>query len=434
MAKQTTRPLELRLPPLHTGRDSEKHKAVGQHQVFHSPARFKVVCCGRRWGKTHLGVLMCVVTAARGGRAWWIGPSYPVAGIGWRLLKAIVAPIPGIEVRESERMITFPNGGVVQVKSADRPDSLRGESLDFVVFDEVADIKPDAWYEGIRPALADRKGKALFIGTPRGMSNWFYDLWCAAEKDESGVWMNWTAPTVDNPFIDPNEVEDARKDMHPIIFAQEHEAEFIVEGGTVFNKAWEKWYTLVGDQHVYDHQAAMVLQDGEYIYETCQLKSCIRFATVDLAVSTKTSADYTVIASWGLTPQRRLCLLDFDRRRMEGPDIVPALQKARAKWRLAYVGIERQAFQLSIVQQARRVGLPTRELRADTDKLSRAYTAAAHQEGAKLWWRKTINNVTEFTNEVLNFPLAAHDDCVDTVSYAAVMIEAAPQGPQLVSW
>jgi predicted phage terminase large subunit-like protein len=377
---------------------------------------------------------MCVVVAAAGGRAWWIGPSYPVAGIGWRLLKSIVAPIPGIEIRESERMIYFPSGGIVQVKSADRPDSLRGESLDFVVFDEVADIKEDAWFEGIRPSLADRKGKALFIGTPRGMDNWFYELFIKAQADETGVWEAFTAPTLDNPYIDPDEIEAAREDMHPIIFNQEHLAEFVVAGGTVFNASWEKWYKLVGDQYTYDSDSALILDHDDLVHEACSLKSCVRFATVDMAVSTRTSADYTVISSWALTPKRRLALLDFDRRRMEGPDLVPAMQKMRAKWRLAYVGIERSSFQLSIVQQARRAGMPVRELRADTDKLSRAYTAAAHQQGGKIWWRRSIPVMNDFASEVRNFPLSKHDDCVDTVSYASVMIDSAPTGPQIVSW
>lgn len=432
----STAPLRIKLPPLHHGRTYEGHTAVGQQVVFDSPARYKVVCCGRRWGKTHLGVLMCIVVATKGGRAWWIGPSYPVAVIGWRLLKTIVSPIPGIEISESERMITFPNGGVVQVKSADNPASLRGEALDFVVFDEVADIKPEAWTEGIWPALTDRQGSALFIGTPRGQKNWFYELFTEAVADDTGEWMAWHAPTLDNPHIKMEEIEKLKASgkMPPIVFNQEHLAEFTVEGGLIFQQAWEQWYNLVGEQYRYTIDASVVLQRDEHVFETAPLRSCVRFSTCDLAVSTKVSADYTVIAAWALTPQRRLCLLDYDRRRMEGPDLVPAMQKMKSKWNLAYTGIERASFQLSIVQQARRAGMPVRELRADKDKMARAYTAAAHMEGGRVWWRKTIHDVMEYVSEVRTFPLGAHDDCLDTLSYAAAVIDTVATGPQLMSW
>jgi predicted phage terminase large subunit-like protein len=420
----TSRPLDIKLPPLHPG----------QQQVYDSQARFKVVCCGRRWGKTHLGVLTCIVVAARGGRAWWIGPSYPVAGIGWRLLKAIVSAIPGCEVKEAERMILFPNGGVVQVKSADRPDSLRGESLDWVVFDEVADIKEEAWFEGIRPALADRKGGALFIGTPRGMDNWFYDLFVRATNEKGATWEAWQQPTLANPYVPPEEVEDARKDMHPIIFNQEFLAEFVVAGGTVFHDSWQKWYQLVGDQHMFMKDSTLVFMHEDHIYETVGLAGCLRFSTVDLALSTKTSADYTVIACWAMTPQKRLALLDFWRKRVESPEILPNMARLRSRWKLAWHGVEKVAFQASIIQQGRRQGVPIRELKPDKDKMARAYTAAAHMEGGRIWWRKTIPEMTVFSGEVMNFPLAAHDDCTDTVSYAAANLDKLYSGPQIVSW
>lgn len=415
--------LSVELPPLHPG----------QQAVWDSEARFKVVCCGRRWGKTHLGVLGCIVTGLRGGRAWWIGPTFAVAGVGWRLLKEMCRSIPEIDINETERRITFPGGGVVQVKTGDRPDLLRGESLDFVVFDEVADIKQECWYECIAPALMDRAGRALFIGTPRGQDNWFYDIWLYAEP-HGPLWERWHAPTHANPFIPPDEIELMASGLHPIIYNQEILAEFVVEGGTIFQQAWERHYQLVGDQHVYEPQSVIVMQHEEHIYETATLKSCIRFATCDLAASVRTSADYTVVASWALTPGKRLALLDFERRRMEGPDLIPSMQQARGRWRLAYVGIEKSSFQLSIVQGARKTGMPVRELTPDRDKVARAYTAAAHMQGGRVWYRKTIPDMQAFAIEVRNFPLATHDDCVDTLSYAADHIDRAGSGPQIVAW
>lgn len=416
----------LSLPQLHEG----------QQEVFDSKARFRVVCCGRRWGKTHLGVLICILVAAKGGRAWWIGPDFPRASIGWRLLREMVAPIPGVVVREGERMIIFPNGGVVHIKSATDPDSLRGESLDFVVFDEVADIKSDAWFLSIRPALADRQGGALFIGTPRGQANWFFDLFERARLDTTGRWAAFQQPTQRNTMIPDivGEIEDMTKDMHVIEIAQEIDAEFVVSGGSVFRPEWQKWYQMSGDQHVFDPDSSLVLMDEGHIYETCPLSKCLRFGTSDLALSVKQRADYTVIAAWALTPGKRLCILDYFRDRIEAPFIVPELQRMREKWRLSYMGIEKVAFQASIVQEARRRGMPVKELVPDRDKDGRAYNAGAHMEGGRLWWRKTVNAMDVFATEVINYPLAPHDDCTDVTSYATTHIDRAAVGPQMVSW
>lgn len=426
-ALASNRPIEIGLPPLHPG----------QQKVYDSKARFKVVCCGRRWGKTHLGVLLCIIAAARGGRAWWIGPSYPVANIGWKLLKAMTAPIPGVTTNEVEKLITFPNGGSVQVKSADRPDSLRGESLDLVVFDEVADIKQEAWYEAIRPALADRRGCALFIGTPRGQSNWFYDLFVAAQNDTTGKWEAFQSPTITNTTIPGiiEEVAEARQNMHPVIATQEFDAEFVTTGGTVYRDSWQKWYKIAGDsQHMYQSSSGLVLEHDDTLYEAVGLSKCIRFATVDPAVSEKTTADYTVMSAWALTPKRNLCLLDFERGRMEGPDMVPAMQRLRALWKLSYIGFEKVGFQMNIIQAARRKGLPIRKLTPDGDKIARNYLAAAHMQGGKIWWRRNISDINVFTGEVMSFPQAAHDDCPDTLCYAAEQIESAVLGSQLASW
>lgn len=399
-----------------------------------------MVCCGRRFGKTHYGVLTCIIVAARGGRAWWVAPSYNVSSIGWRLLKLILRPLMDagqLEVRESDRTITFlQSGGVIQVKTGERPDLLRGEGLDHVVFDEVADIRPECWYEAVQPSLVERQGTALFIGTPRGQSNWFFDLFERAGQDDTGEWERWQMPTVANTAIKGliEFVEKERKHTHPVIFSQEFEAEFVVAGGLIFHEEWEKWYQLVGDQRSYVADSSLVLINSEHIYETCTLSQCLRFATVDLAVSTKTTADFTVIASWALTPKKNLALLDFHQKRMEGPDIVPAMREQRSRWRLAFVGIERVAFQLSIVQGARRQGLPVRELKPDKDKFSRAYNAAAFMEGGRVWYRKTIPSMDKYAIEVRNFPHAPHDDCVDTLAYATDHMDHVTSGPQLVSW
>lgn len=221
------RPL-IKLPPLHPR----------QREIALDDARFKVAAAGRRFGKTRLGAALCMMTAGAGGRAWWVAPTYPVAQVGWRLIRRMALQIPGAEVRQAERIATLPNGGEIQVRSADNPDSLRGEGLDFVVMDECAFIHEDAWQEALRPALADRKGRALFISTPKGR-NWFWRLWQRCIDDHDHEWRGWQLPTAANPYIDPTEIEAARLGLPERIFAQEFLAQFLDDAGGVFRRVMD---------------------------------------------------------------------------------------------------------------------------------------------------------------------------------------------------
>jgi len=215
--------------------DAQPHQ--GQLEVHNSDARFKVLSAGRRWGKTRLGVNECLDAASKGGRAWWVSPSYKTSEVGWRPLRQIARKIPNAEIRLADRMITLPGGGFVAVRSADNPDSLRGEGLDYVVMDECAFMQKEAWTEAIRPALSDRLGKALFISTPKGR-NWFWENYQRGARQEDG-WQSWTYPTESNPFIDKGEIEAAKRDLPEIIFRQEYLAEFVDESGSVFRRVQE---------------------------------------------------------------------------------------------------------------------------------------------------------------------------------------------------
>ncbi len=216
--------------------DAAPHK--GQKEVHTSPARFKVLAAGRRryrWGKTRLGVNECFDVAARGGRAWWVAPSYKMSEVGWRPVRRMAAQV-GAEVRLSDRRVLLPAGGEIAVRSADNPDSLRGESLNLVIMDEAAFVKEEAWTEALRPALSDRKGRAIFISTPKGR-NWFWRIWQRGQ--DGGEWQSWQLPTETNPYIDPAEVEAARQSLPERIFQQEYLAQFIEDGAGVFRKITE---------------------------------------------------------------------------------------------------------------------------------------------------------------------------------------------------
>ena len=212
------------------------HPHQGQAEVHQNPARFKVLAAGRRWGKTRLGVNECLDIAAQGGRAWWVAPSYKTSEVGWRPLKRIGNKI-GAEVRKVDRTINLPGGGSVQVRSADDPDSLRGEGLDFVVLDENAFMKEEAWTEALRPSLSDRQGKALFISTPKG-HNWFWRLYQQGLASD-GETASFQYPTSTNPYIVPEEIEAAKNSLPERIFNQEYLAMFLDDAGGVFRRVME---------------------------------------------------------------------------------------------------------------------------------------------------------------------------------------------------
>ena len=213
------------------------HPHPGQVEVHNDQARFKVLAAGRRWGKTRLGVNECLDVAAQGGRAWWVAPSYKTSEVGWRPLRRIGGKI-GAEIRKVDRMINLPGGGSVQVRSADDPNSLRGEGLDFVVLDENAFMKEEAWTEALRPALSDRQGKALFISTPKG-HNWFWRLFQRGKDKSISEFASFQFPTSNNPYIVPEEIEAARKSLPERIFNQEYLAMFLDDAGGVFRRVMD---------------------------------------------------------------------------------------------------------------------------------------------------------------------------------------------------
>jgi predicted phage terminase large subunit-like protein len=357
-----------------------------------------------------LGVWECLRVASEGGRAWWVAPTYPLANEGWRPLRSIAHQWPGAVVREVDKEVALPNGGMVQVRSADEPHRLRGAGLDFVVVDEAAFCKEETWTEALRPALTDKLGRALIISTPKG-GNWFRTLWeKAASRDD---WARWQYPTTSNPFIPPDEVESAALDIPSLVWRQEYLAEFVDAQGARYKPEWLRYFT----PEVRDGLTWLVKPDGERVdYRECQ-----RFCTVDLAASLKSSADYTVVCSVA-AHKADLFVLDVVRRRMEGPDIVPAIRDQMQRHDLRVAHIEAAGFQLALVQEARRDGLPVKELRADKDKVARSLPLEARMEHGGVWFPKEASWLPDFERELLAFPVADHDDQVDALAYAAAVM------------
>jgi predicted phage terminase large subunit-like protein len=397
-----------KLPPLHEG----------QLKVAKSDARWKILCAGRRFGKTRLGVQLCLEVALNGGRAWWVAPTFSIARVGWRDIAASAKSFPKeIEpnVSLANMQIDLANGGSIGVRSADNPQRLRGEGLDFLVMDEAAFCKPEVWSEVLRPTLTERKGSALFISTPIGRNNWFYDLWEQAEEGDN--WERFQFSTTDNPRIDPEEVEAARKEVGSIVFAQEYLAEFVDAGQGMLKPEWIKYFAVVPDAA---GNLKCIVDNQEYY-----LKALKKYGVVDLATTTNKDSDYTVITSFAQTPDNKLLVIDMIRQKMEGPDIIPAIKRAIDKNKLQYVGIERQGFQTTIIQMAQRAGIRVRNLKSDKDKVTRALPLSARLESGDIYLQRDTHWLPEVERELMTFPAGAHDDIIDTMAYGVQMLQEA---------
>lgn len=217
--------LHVRLPRLH----------AGQAPVHQHPARFKILACGRRFGKTRLGVRAALETALQGYPAWWTAPTYDLTQPGWRLLERMTRRIPGGEVHKGDRICALPGGGWVEVRTASDPDGLRGEGLKRVVLDEAAYMQEAAWTRALRPALSDLAGDAWFLSSPAGR-NWFYRLYLRGLDPLEPEYASWNLPTSANPTIAPTEIAQARRDLLDRWFRQEYLAEFLDDSGAVFRK------------------------------------------------------------------------------------------------------------------------------------------------------------------------------------------------------
>ena len=207
-----------------------------QTKIFDDSTRFRVVVAGRRFGKTFLSTaeLLARALAAKNQHVWYVAPTYKAAKeIAWEMLLSQIPP-EYLRAKPNESALTMKllNGSRISLKGAEKPDNLRGRSLDFVVLDEFADMRKEAWFEVIRPSLSDKMGGALFIGTPRGR-NHFYDLYTKGVDEDDG-WHSYQYTTLQGGNVPRDEVASARADLDERTFQQEYEAQFVNYSGIIY--------------------------------------------------------------------------------------------------------------------------------------------------------------------------------------------------------
>ncbi|MEP6985287.1 MAG: terminase family protein [Chloroflexota bacterium] len=212
---------KIRLPSPH----------IKQKKVLASSARFRIVACGRRWGKTVVGQIEIIEQAAVNHKAcWWLAPTYSMADHVWRELKFACHDLE-VNIDAHARRLDFKGGGWIAIKSTHTPDNLRGAGLDFVVLDEAAFMEPSIWPQIVRPMLLERKGHALFLSSPNG-KNWFWERFIYARNGTS--WRHFHYTAFDNPLIDPAELDAIRLQTPERIWLEEYMAQFNDDSGQVF--------------------------------------------------------------------------------------------------------------------------------------------------------------------------------------------------------
>ena len=216
-----------------------------QMEVYQCKKRFRVVVAGRRWGKTALSRVLIIKRAQiPRQKIWYVAPTYRMAKqIMWTDLLEAIPPKWIRKINETTLSITLVNSTRIELKGADKADSLRGVGLNFLVLDEFQDMSQDTWTKVLRPTLADKQGDAIFIGTPKAY-NYLYEVYKNGTRGEyyeddkgrlrKNTWQSWQFPTITSPFIPLSEIESAKHDMDDKSFKQEFEASFETMSGRVY--------------------------------------------------------------------------------------------------------------------------------------------------------------------------------------------------------
>jgi predicted phage terminase large subunit-like protein len=184
--------------------------------------------------------------------------------------------------------------------------------------------------------------------------------------------------------------------------------------GDIFRRQWFSYWTRSGEH---------LIVNGRPV----SLDECWCFITADLAMSTKTTADFTAIAVWLVAPMGELVLYDMVRRRMEAPAVEDELWRLYRQYKPRWVGIEKATYGMALLQKLRIDSMSVRELIPDKDKVTRASMASVMFENKRVWIPSEARWVADYESELLAFPNGSHDDMVDVTSYAALQHSNGPQ-------
>lgn len=388
-----------------------------QMEIFRSDKRFKVAACGRRFGKSYLAAWVLLIKALQSESkdVFYIAPTFQQAkDILWGILKQIGSDVI-TAAHENTAMLTLVNGRKIYLKGSDRPDTLRGVGLAYVVMDEYASMKPEVFELIIRPTLADVKGGALFIGTPSG-KNHFYKLWKDAQLEENSAdWEAFQFNSTDNEFIDPKEIESAKRNMSTQAFKQEFLATFESFTGGVFK---EEWVKFVEDDEVFSDKSK---EQGSYVISV----DPAGFEKADKDRGLKSSKlDETAISVVKIVGDKWY-VKDIYHGRWGIKETAQRILDAAEDVKATTVGIEAGALKNAIMPYLEDLMRSNNRWINVTDtrhggrkKQDRiVWSLQGRMEHGKILFRKADWN-HHFVSQMLDFPSSlAHDDLLDSLAY-----------------
>lgn len=387
-----------------------------QQEVFEDSSRFKVIAAGRRTGKSRLAAWKLIIEGlqCKRGHVFYVAPTQGQArDIMWQTLLEVGHPVIASS-HINNLQIKLVNGATIALKGADRPETMRGVSLSFLCMDEYADMKPEVWEQILRPALADQKGDAMFIGTPMGR-NHFYDLFQYASLSKDEQWKGWHFTSYDNPLLDEEEINAAKKSMSAFSFRQEFMASFEAAGGELFK-----------EEHI---QFSEEEPDGGQFYIAVDLAG---FADVQTATTKTNRLDQTSIAvvkagteGWWVA--------DIIHGRWGVEKTARKIFEAVRDYRPVAVGIEKGALKnavypyLNDIMKSNQRFFRVEELtHGNKRKIDRIVWALQGRfEHGKITLNKGEWNTT-FLDELFQFPnKLVHDDLIDSLAYIDQLAQVA---------
>ena len=393
-----------------------------QQEVWTDSARFKVIAAGRRTGKSRMAAWRLIVSAleADKGHVWYVAPTQQQArDIMWQQLLELGNPVIA-NSHVNNMQLTLINGSIISLKGADRPETMRGVALKFVVLDEYADIKPTVFEQILRPALADLKGHCIFIGTPKGR-NHFYDIYKMGQsgKPETKDWKSWHFTSFDNPLLDKEEIEVAKNTMSTFAYRQEFMASFEAPQSEIFKEDW----VVIRDK------------DDEPEYGTYYMAVDLAgFENVSKQASNKKKyLDQTSIAIVKVGDDNKWWVDKVDAGRWDIKEVCERILDHVQLYGIQVIGIEKgslmRALTPYLTEMMLKQGVYPRieEIRlGNKSKIDRVVGALQGRFEHRQVELCDGDWVREFKDELLNFPTTGvHDDMVDSVSLIAHIANAA---------
>lgn len=402
-----------------------------QEEVFYDDARYKVVAAGRRFGKSFLAAVTLFVEGSKNEKlrsdgelidlslekVYYVAPTFTQGKeILWPVLKELGRDLIA-QAYENEASLRLLNGRTIHIKGSDRPDSLRGTGLSYVVLDEYAFMKEEVWEMIISPQLARSEGGALFIGTPDG-KNHFYELFQRGFDPEFPTWKSWHFASADNPYLPEAEIDEMRNRMSADRFAQEAEASF--EGGAGLVLTADMFHIVEEIPYPCDYYIAADLAGFERVEGGRKLKKLDDSA---IAVVANHAQGWTIV--------------DIIYGKWDTRETALRLVKAYRDYRPVKFGIEKGMSKNAVMpyleDEQNRLGsfFPVHDLshgnQKKTDRIAWALQGRAEKGRISLLrgeWNPT------FLAQAQDFPSPlAHDDLIDAVAYIDQLAEPWWEGP-----